>query len=157
MCCRRGVTADAIGWLKLGPMDAGGTGEGECTNEHTQTNTTIYPGSGPSCGGKTPTPACLIYMKDVIQATMELLELYGERWKTKLLLSVFLSVWDENDRTASPFSGGPAPPYIVGAGYKVNSGITGKAVSSGSLSRGAWPRSRRYRSWSPRLRCWETR
>ena len=24
--CRGGNTADAIGWLKLGPMDAGGTG-----------------------------------------------------------------------------------------------------------------------------------
>ena len=85
----------------MGPMDAGGTGR-ESALTSTQMDTTIYPGSGPSCGGKTPTPACLIYMKDVIRATMELLELYGERWKTKLLLSLFLSVWDQNDRTASP-------------------------------------------------------
>ena len=26
--CRGGITADAIGWLELGPMDAVGSGEG---------------------------------------------------------------------------------------------------------------------------------
>ena len=26
--CRGGITADAMRWLMLGPMDAGGTGEG---------------------------------------------------------------------------------------------------------------------------------
>ena len=34
--CRGGVTADAIGWLMLGPMDAGGTGEGARKSEHIQ-------------------------------------------------------------------------------------------------------------------------
>ena len=37
--CRGGITADAIGWLKLGPMDAGGTGEGYCANERMQNHT----------------------------------------------------------------------------------------------------------------------
>ena len=48
--CRGGNTADAIGWLMLGPMDAGGTGEGCCAIERIwiiRTHT-IYPGSGPS-------------------------------------------------------------------------------------------------------------
>ena len=26
--CRGGITADAIGWLRVGPMDAGGSGRG---------------------------------------------------------------------------------------------------------------------------------
>ena len=67
-------------------MDTGGTGEGECGNEHTQKNTSIYPGSGPSCGGNTPTPACPSYLKGDIRATMELLELYGERRKMNIPL-----------------------------------------------------------------------
>ena len=37
--CRGGITADAIGWLMLGPMDAGGTGEECCANEHMQDHT----------------------------------------------------------------------------------------------------------------------
>ena len=48
--CRGGNTADAIGWLMLGPMDAGGTGEGYCATVRIwiiRTHT-IYPGSGPS-------------------------------------------------------------------------------------------------------------
>src|SRR5664279_5007995 len=44
--CRGGVTADAMGWLMLGPMDAGGAGEGRCAKEHTRKNTSTYPGSG---------------------------------------------------------------------------------------------------------------
>ena len=31
--CRGGNTEDAIGWLMLGLMDAGGTGEGYCATE----------------------------------------------------------------------------------------------------------------------------
>ena len=34
--CRGGVTADAMGWLELGPMDAGGTGEGARKSERIQ-------------------------------------------------------------------------------------------------------------------------
>ena len=34
--CRGGVTADAMGWLELGPMDAGGTGEGARKSERMQ-------------------------------------------------------------------------------------------------------------------------
>ena len=37
--CRGGFTADAIGWLKLGPMDAGGTGEGYHAKERMQDHT----------------------------------------------------------------------------------------------------------------------
>ena len=37
--CRGGITADAIGWLMLGPMDVGGTGEGFCANEQIQDHT----------------------------------------------------------------------------------------------------------------------
>ena len=37
--CRRGETTDAMGRLKLGPMDAGDTGEGLCVGTHTQTHT----------------------------------------------------------------------------------------------------------------------
>ena len=40
--CRRSELADAMGRLKLGPMDADGTGEGLCvgirTNTHTHTH-----------------------------------------------------------------------------------------------------------------------
>jgi len=48
--CRGGNTADAMGWLILGPMDAGGIGEGSCAEERRRTKRThtIYPGSGPS-------------------------------------------------------------------------------------------------------------
>ena len=48
-----------------GRMDAGDTGEGKHAGERTQKHTqhtqthTIYAGSGPSCEGNTPTPACL--------------------------------------------------------------------------------------------------
>ena len=78
--CRGGVTADAMGWLELGPMDAGGTGEGARKSEHMQTqmNTRIYPGSGPSYGGKTPTPACLSWDYSALDwVTMVLLELFS--------------------------------------------------------------------------------
>ena len=34
--CHGGVTADVMGWLKLGPMDAGGTEEGAHKSEHMQ-------------------------------------------------------------------------------------------------------------------------
>ena len=37
--CRRGETTDAIGRLKLGPMDAGDTGEGLRGGSRTQTRT----------------------------------------------------------------------------------------------------------------------
>ena len=47
--CRGGNTADAMGWLILGPMDAGGTGEGYCAEERKwiKRTHTKYPGSGP--------------------------------------------------------------------------------------------------------------
>ena len=34
--CRRGELTDAMGWLKLGLMDAVGTGEGWCVELHTR-------------------------------------------------------------------------------------------------------------------------
>ena len=37
--CRRGETTDAMGRLKLGPIDASGTGEGLCEGKHTNTHT----------------------------------------------------------------------------------------------------------------------
>ena len=37
--CRCGETTDAMGRLKLGPMDASDTGEGLCVGIHTQTHT----------------------------------------------------------------------------------------------------------------------
>ena len=59
--CRGLLTADAIGWLKLGPeWTLEVPGEGKCGEDHTRKNTThahthklmadtkIYPGSGPS-------------------------------------------------------------------------------------------------------------
>jgi len=75
--CRGGVTADAIGWLKLGlAKTLGESGEGVRTqearmknneeqartnknepNQETTKHTTMYPASGPSCGGNTPTAA----------------------------------------------------------------------------------------------------
>jgi hypothetical protein len=42
---------------------------------------TSYPGSGPSWGGKTPTPACLIGISVYSGATMVLLELFVSRKK----------------------------------------------------------------------------
>ena len=36
--CRRGETTDAMGRLKLGPMDASDTGEGLCVGIHTNTH-----------------------------------------------------------------------------------------------------------------------
>ena len=41
---RGGVTADAIGWLEIGPMDSGGTGEGlyvGIRTQRTQTHTVL--------------------------------------------------------------------------------------------------------------------
>ena len=40
--CRRGETTDAIGRLKLGPMDAGDTGEGLCVGTNTHKHTHIH-------------------------------------------------------------------------------------------------------------------
>ena len=37
--CRRGETTDAMGRLKLGPIDASGTGEGLCAGILTNTHT----------------------------------------------------------------------------------------------------------------------
>ena len=48
--CRRGEQTDAIGWLKLGPMDAVGTGEGLCAGlctQRTQTQTRFTKVQGP--------------------------------------------------------------------------------------------------------------
>ena len=50
------------GWLELGPRRTLEDPE-EGRRVATRTNkehTTVYPGSGPSLGGKTPTPACLL-------------------------------------------------------------------------------------------------
>lgn len=49
--CRGGVTADAIGWIKMGPMDEGGSGGGmaRCRTTHEMKERTgVYPGSEPS-------------------------------------------------------------------------------------------------------------
>ena len=48
--CRRYERTDAIDRLELGPMDAGGTGEGLYVGIRIQSTRTqtIYPGSGPS-------------------------------------------------------------------------------------------------------------
>ena len=47
---RRGEQTDAIGWLKLGPIDAGGTGEGWCVGlrtRNTRTHTRFTQVQGP--------------------------------------------------------------------------------------------------------------
>jgi hypothetical protein len=57
--CRRGEQTDAIGRFILGPMcseGSGGWGDGEEIHKDTR----VYPGSGPSRGGNSPTPACLV-------------------------------------------------------------------------------------------------
>ena len=41
--CYRGEQTDAIGWLKLGPMDTGGTGERWCVELRTR-NTQAHTG-----------------------------------------------------------------------------------------------------------------
>ena len=77
--CRGGVTTDAMGWLKCG---ADGTllvpgrastlrsvhEEEHRELKYTQTHA-VYPGSGPSCGGNTPTPACLSLYSEVSEVT----------------------------------------------------------------------------------------
>ena len=41
-CCRGGTQTDAIGRLILGPMDAGGTGEGRCVWRRTRKDTNTH-------------------------------------------------------------------------------------------------------------------
>ena len=73
--CRGGVTTDAMGWLKCGAewtLLAPGRAstlesvldEESNTHKHTRTHA-VYPGSGPSCGGNTPTPACLSLFRTI--------------------------------------------------------------------------------------------
>lgn len=45
-CCRGAVTANAMGWLELGPMDEGGSGGGHA--QVTVNMNDVYPGSEPS-------------------------------------------------------------------------------------------------------------
>ena len=78
-------------WARLG---VGGTGEGlrayearmktkqeEQSKPRTAKNTTMYPASGPSCGGNTPTAALAysLYNSSVYKYSA-LLELYEEQW-----------------------------------------------------------------------------
>ena len=56
--CRGGITADAMGWLEFGARSTLVAPERERMRAHIRIHTK-YPGSGPSLGGKTPTPACL--------------------------------------------------------------------------------------------------
>ena len=83
--CRGGVTTDAMGWLKCGAewtLLAPGRAstlesvldEESNTHKHTRTHA-VYPGSGPSCGGNTPTPACLSLIRG-ISGYKVLLELF---------------------------------------------------------------------------------
>ena len=64
-----------MGWLKCGAewtLVAPGRAstlesvlDGECnTRKHTRTHA-VYAGSGPSCGGNTPTPACLTLIRGI--------------------------------------------------------------------------------------------
>ena len=72
--CRGGVTADAIGMAKMGPNERWGIRGGFMHSRSAQArtrkkpqenvqetkntkHTTMYPASGPSCGGNTPTAA----------------------------------------------------------------------------------------------------
>ena len=98
--CRGGVTTDAMGWLKCGAewtLVAPGRastleselGEEHNTHKHTRTHA-VYPGSGPSWGGKTPTPACLSLLSGVSQVTRLLLELFNTH-KTLSLWKNYLS------------------------------------------------------------------
>jgi uncharacterized OsmC-like protein len=85
------------GWLELGPRwtledpEEGRRVETRTNKEHTR----IYPGSGPSLGGKTPTPACLlsIYVCVTMCVTMELPELNGWRKKKKALRALLSTLW----------------------------------------------------------------
>jgi hypothetical protein len=77
--CHGGVTAVAMGRLKLGPMDAGGSGRGigvvetvhkETHKQHNTTNTRDYPGSGPLCKVKPLLLLVCTMVDELSQATI---------------------------------------------------------------------------------------
>ena len=97
--CRRGEQTDAIRRLKLGPMDAGDTGEGLCVGSHTQTHTHTRTRFTQVRGPREEVKPLLLLLVLIyvvtIRVTEELSELYASYWKMR---QVFLSFLDPLSR-----------------------------------------------------------
>ena len=129
------------GWRRLGPRwtledpEEGGRVTTRTNKEHT----TIYPGSEPSLGGKTPTPACLlsIYVYNN-ESTTKLPELPGWRKKKALralLPLLSLSLWFSLN-LSKPFVPSLRMPWV--ALYTRRPGHIRVRVSSFSLVLPTW-------------------
>ena len=116
-----------MGWLKCGaewtllvPGRASTLeselGEERNTHKHTRTHT-IYPGSGPSCGGNTPTPAYLSLFRGIsgYKVLLELLHTHQSLSIEELAFSLSKVELGENEELLGvvPRAGGGAGLYIA--------------------------------------------